>query len=91
MYSTKPSKHYIFDFDIDKDRLECIIAQVKMHAGLNNLLSQKGFEPIANSKMTIEVTRQLGIIDSDIYTKCIEINTKGNHAKHKWKATNSID
>ncbi len=81
------SKSYcnkLFNFEIEKERIDAVIAQIQMHAGINNILKKHGLNAHPNCKMAIEVAKTHGLICNDIYHKCSEINKKGNDAKHKW-------
>jgi hypothetical protein len=75
----------IFEFNVSKERIEPIIAQIRMHGGLNNLLKRNGIEPISNSKMAIEKARLLGLLCDITYNECLQLNKQGNKAKHDWE------
>ncbi len=77
-------KDCFFDFEVSKERLEALIAQIRMHAALNKILEENGFRPLPNSKMAIEDAKSKGLIEDITYKQCLFINKNGNNAKHKW-------
>jgi hypothetical protein len=77
-------RNEIFDYNVSVERLQPLIDQIKMHAGLNNLLERHGMLPKDNSKRAIEEAKEQGLIGSTTYEQCLEVNRKGNEAKHKW-------